>query len=289
MDTTSFFPVPLTRRKAMGDTTIAQKQYSPFRPTYMDKKAFQDPYEKARGPGYSDSPFIITKRPITLYKVERAKGFNPPLPVYADNFYEVDHGIGYETKSKGNFAPLKSASQRFPETAPSVPGPGSYHAEEFHGAFPVLFHVITPREAKREHHVKLENLRHMMGIIPPPAQENSPIKDHALPNRPLKNLVRSKVTTSNAHSDDSTIIDLACQTSPLVAKLTPRNAYNGAYHKQEAFKRIHQPTAHTNRSPTHKRHPSRRLRVQTRPFKSNHIGHHATESSSASTHRGNNM
>ncbi|KDO33019.1 hypothetical protein SPRG_19370 [Saprolegnia parasitica CBS 223.65] len=223
------FPMPVVRRKQTPGPAVAQQQYAPFRATYMDKKAYIDPLEMARGPGSLESPLAVTKRPITLYKVERAKGFNPTLPVHADAMYDVDHGIAYETTRKGNALALKSASPRFPETRDRAPGPGSYHCEEFHGAFPILLHVVTPRDAKEAQHQKKDALKHMMGVIP--------VQEAPTPKRSIRKSALSASTSeckTNLYALQDVVVmsssdDAACTTSPLVARLTPRNAYNGAY------------------------------------------------------------
>ncbi|OQR82288.1 hypothetical protein ACHHYP_16273 [Achlya hypogyna] len=251
--------MPAARRKPTTEPVepaVAQKQYAPFRQTYMDKKAYRDPYEVARGPGYLDSPLTITKRPVTLYKVERAKGFNPTLPVYADVMYDVDHGIANESKAKGNVAPLKSASPRFAQPTTRVPGPGSYHCEKFHGAFPILFTVVTPRDAKQEQHEQKAALQHMMGVIP---IQDLHASDGVSPSRPLKSALSSskgdRKTELYAHTLQDVSVasggdDPACRTTPLMARATVRNAYNGSYLRQAAS-----PTLVVQRSPTSKRPP----------------------------------
>ncbi|EQC28547.1 hypothetical protein SDRG_13625 [Saprolegnia diclina VS20] len=227
----TMFPMPVARCKQKPGPAVAQQQYAPFRMTYMDKKAYIDPFEMARGPGYLESPLVVTKRPITLYKVERAKGFNPTLPVHADAMYDVDHGIAYETTHKGNAVALKSASPRFPETRDRAPGPGSYHCEEFHGAFPILLHVVTPRDAKQAQHEKKDALKHMMGVIP--VQETPTPKRSIRKSAPSASTDERKTELYMHTLQDVAITsssdDAACTSSPLVARLTPRNAYNGAY------------------------------------------------------------
>ncbi|CAK4505010.1 unnamed protein product [Aphanomyces euteiches] len=213
----------------------------------MDKKAFKglhtmlqgpeshaDPYEIARGPGYIDPKVPVTKRPLSLYKADRSTSLHLVLPLHTEAIYDVDHGIAYDSKSKGNAAPLKSATPRFPESAKPVPGPGSYHSELFHGAFPTLLKCVTARDVQQEHQAKIQELKNLMGVAPPPtAQPNAtPATDHAMPRRPFKKPMY-KATPGRRRCVDELDLQnaaLAC-TSPLVARLTPKNAYNGSYAK----------------------------------------------------------
>ncbi|ETW01017.1 hypothetical protein, variant [Aphanomyces invadans] len=154
--------------------------------------------------------------------------------------YDIDHGLTYDSKHKGNAVPLKSATPRFPETTQSTPGPGAYRTEQFHGAFPTLHKSVTPRDVRQEHVAKHLELKTLMGIAPPPPQQPNatPATDCAMPMRPVKKPLHKSTgrriegkpaleleDAAVSSSPSSTI----CCSSPLIARLTPKNAYNGSF------------------------------------------------------------
>ncbi|KAF0684745.1 Aste57867_23260 [Aphanomyces stellatus] len=252
----------MRRSKENSNVRMAQAQYTAFRHTYMDKKEYEDPFEIARGPGYIDPKVAPTKRPISLYKcdshvpfhqrlslssVDRVTSLHLVVPIPTDAKYNVDHGISYDSKHKGNAAPLKSATPRFAESARSFPGPGSYKSEQFRGAFPTLLKTITPRDARREHMEKKLQLQGLMGVVAPPNVSGAPEKDHAMPTRPTRkaSLHHSTGKRIEGHpleeglksaSVCSMPNSVVCS-SPLIARLTPKNAYNGSFVKVMASPR----------------------------------------------------
>ncbi|ETV87863.1 hypothetical protein H257_01293 [Aphanomyces astaci] len=234
-------PIPMRRSKDNCNVRLAQQQYTAFRQTSIHKKGFQDPYEVGRGPGYIDPHLPSTTRSISLYKVDRCTSLHLVLPLPTDAIYEVDHGITYDAQYKGNATPFKSATPRFAESTRSAPGPGSYRAELFQGAFPTLLKTITPRDVRQEHYEKQLQLKSLMGIAPPPPHQPNvtPAKDHAMPTRPVKKPLhkstgrRIEGKRPALEIEDAAVSSKAsiCCSSPLIARLTPKNAYNGSFVK----------------------------------------------------------
>ncbi|RQM20460.1 hypothetical protein B5M09_001687 [Aphanomyces astaci] len=197
-------PIPMRRSKDNCNVRLAQQQYTAFRQTSIHKKGFQDPYEVGRGPGYIDPHLPSTTRSISL--VDRCTSLHLVLPLPTDAIYEVDHGITYDAQYKGNATPFKSATPRFAEVCS----------------------------------VQLQ-LKSLMGIAPPPPHQPNvtPAKDHAMPTRPVKKPLhkstgrRIEGKRPALEIEDAAVSSKAsiCCSSPLIARLTPKNAYNGSFVK----------------------------------------------------------